>query len=169
MHPRGYLALAISLSRGLGSLEHSAGCWEGLYWSDPLLWESWEITPKAIFELQGAGGGVQAPQWRSGQHNLSSRSISRYLITGETHELSAALCCPGTAVQLLLWLASSWHPLLPLCCIWVSVILPQKVEMEGAAFLIIFFSNHCEEHTVASSTSTSWSSWSDVFTKLYQK
>lgn len=71
--------------------------------SDHLLWESWEKTPKPVLVLQGAGGGVQGPQWHPGQHNLSSRSISRYLIMDETHEHSAALCCPSTVVQLLLW------------------------------------------------------------------
>lgn len=52
---------------------------------DPLLWESWGKSPKAVYELQGAGGGAQTPQWCPGQHDLPSKSISRYLITGETH------------------------------------------------------------------------------------
>lgn len=72
--------------------------------SDHLLWESWEKTPKPVLVLQGAGGGVQGPQWHPGQHNLSSRSISRYLIMDETHEHSAAFVLPqhcGAAVALV--------------------------------------------------------------------
>lgn len=37
------------------------------------------------------------------QHSLSSRSISQYLIRGETHEHSAAWCCSISGVWLFLW------------------------------------------------------------------
>lgn len=55
-----------------------------------------EEDQKAAFELQGAGGGVQAPRWHPEQQNLSSRSISQYLLVGETHERgeAAALVYP---------------------------------------------------------------------------
>lgn len=121
--PEAWQAWGTALGAGKGSSTTSF-----LTEADPLLRER---SPKAVFELQGAEAGTQAPQCHPGQHSLPSKSISQYLITGETHWhgflLRATLdlrCSCHSSI-------TSQHLLFPLCCICVSANLPQKAETES--------------------------------------
>lgn len=97
------------LPRGVGSLEHNAGCREGLqhcclpHWDRPSPLGELGEEPKSSLWVTGSrrwGSDTPVVSWAAQPAFQVNKSISNY--RWDSLAQSAALCRPGTALRLLL-------------------------------------------------------------------